>query len=69
MNILVLSGSPRPKGLSRQMVSAFRQGAEEAGHTVTVFDVCSMDIHGCRACANTAIPEETAGASSTMTCS
>ena len=50
MNILVLSGSPRPKGLSRQMVSAFRQGAEEAGHTVTVFDVCSMDIHGCRAC-------------------
>ena len=48
MNILVLSGSPRPKGLSRQMVSAFRQGAEEAGHTVTVFDVCSMDIHGCR---------------------
>ena len=50
MNILVLSGSPRPRGLSRQMVSAFRSGAEQAGHRVTVFDVCSMEIHGCRAC-------------------
>ncbi|MDE7330848.1 MAG: NAD(P)H-dependent oxidoreductase [Lachnospiraceae bacterium] len=32
MNILVLSGSPRAKGNTKQMVDAFREGAEVAGH-------------------------------------
>lgn len=40
MNILVLNGSPRPNGNIQQMTEAFREGAEEAGNTVTVADVC-----------------------------
>ncbi len=50
MNILVLNGSPRPKGNTKQMVDAFREGAISAGHTVEVVDVCKMKIGGCLAC-------------------
>lgn len=50
MNILVLNGSPRPHGNTRQMVDAFRDGAEEAGHQVDVVDVCRKRIGGCLAC-------------------
>lgn len=50
MNILILNGSPRPQGDTAKMVNTFRQAAESAGHTVTVFSVCRMDIHGCLAC-------------------
>lgn len=42
MNILVLNGSPRPRGNTKQMVEAFREGAVSAGHTVEVVDVCKM---------------------------
>lgn len=50
MNIVILNGSPRPKGNTAAMVAAYREGAETAGHTVTVFDVCRMHIAGCLAC-------------------
>lgn len=50
MNILVLNGSPRPAGSTKQMVEAFRQGAVFAGHQVTVADVCRKHIGGCLAC-------------------
>lgn len=50
MNIIILNGSPRPKGNTAAMVAAYRDGAESAGHTVTVFDVCRMKIAGCLAC-------------------
>ena len=50
MRILVLNGSPRPKGCTRQMVDAFREGAEASGHHVDVIDVCRRDIRGCLAC-------------------
>lgn len=50
MNILVLNGSPRPRGNTKQMVEAFREGAVSAGHTVEVVDVCKMRISGCLAC-------------------
>lgn len=50
MNIIILNGSPRPKGNTAAMVGAYRDGAESAGHTVTVFDVCRMRIAGCLAC-------------------
>lgn len=50
MNILVLNGSPRPKGNTNQMINAFREGAISAGHTVNVVDVCKMKIGGCLAC-------------------
>lgn len=50
MNILALNGSPRPRGNTRQMVEAFREGAVSAGHRVEVVDVCKMRISGCFAC-------------------
>lgn len=50
MNIVILNGSPRPKGNTAAMVAAYREGAESVGHSVTVFDVCRMHIAGCLAC-------------------
>lgn len=50
MNILVLNGSPRPNGNTKQMVDAFREGAESVGHQVDVIDVCKKKIAGCFAC-------------------
>ena len=50
MNILILNGSPRPQGDTAKMVNIFRQEAESAGHTVTAFSVCRMNIRGCLAC-------------------
>ena len=50
MKIIVLNGSPRPEGNTAAMIRAYSAGAESAGHTVTVFDVCRMNIRGCRAC-------------------
>lgn len=50
MDILVLNGSPRPAGNTSQMIAAFREGAESAGHKVDVVDVCRKKIGGCLAC-------------------
>ncbi len=50
MKIVILNGSPRPHGNTAAMVAAYREGAESAGHDVTVFDVCRMRIAGCLAC-------------------
>lgn len=50
MRILVLNGSPRPKGNTKQMIEAFQEGAESAGHQVDVADVCRIKIAGCLAC-------------------
>ena len=50
MNILVLNGSPRSKGNTRQMVDAFTEGATSAGHQVNVVNVCQKNIKGCIAC-------------------
>ncbi len=50
MRILVLNGSPRSKGHTKQMIEAFQEGAEAVGHQVDVADVCRMKIGGCLAC-------------------
>ena len=50
MRIIVLNGSPRSKGNTKQMIEAFQKGAEAAGHQVDVVDVCRMKIGGCLAC-------------------
>lgn len=50
MNILILNGSPRPKGNTAQMISAFISGADEAGHICTEINVCRKNIRGCLAC-------------------
>ena len=50
MKIVVLNGSPRPKGNTSQMIKAFCEGLEEACHEYGVYSVCKMNIHGCLAC-------------------
>lgn len=50
MKIIVLQGSPNRKGSSSQLADCFRQGAEEAGHTVEWIDVAHADIHPCTGC-------------------
>lgn len=50
MKILVLNGSPRPNGNTKQMVTAFAEGAVSVGNEVTTIDVCRKNIKGCMAC-------------------
>ena len=50
MKVVILNGSPRPKGNTKQMIKAFCEGLETAGHEYGVYDVCKMNIHGCLAC-------------------
>lgn len=39
MRILILNGSPHPKGNTKQMVDAFKEGAESVGHQVSIHSV------------------------------
>ena len=48
--IVILNGSPRRKGNTSELVKAFAEGAQGAGHTVTEFFLDGMDIHGCKGC-------------------
>ena len=50
MKIIVLMGSPNPKGSTSILVEEFRRGAEEGGHAVKVIDVCHADVHPCIGC-------------------
>ena len=50
MKILVLNGSPRPKGNTAAMVEAFVTGAKENGHDIIVVNVCQKKIGGCLGC-------------------
>lgn len=50
MNILILNGSPRANGNTAAFVKAFCEGAEGAGHSVTVFPIGKMKIASCLAC-------------------
>lgn len=48
--IIVFNGSPRSNGNTAGLIAAFKEGAESAGNTVTVFDLQKMDIHPCLGC-------------------
>ncbi len=50
MKILVLGGSPNKNGSTQLLIDSFKQGAEEAGHTVTVMNVAHMNIRPCAGC-------------------
>ncbi|MDO5134260.1 MAG: flavodoxin family protein [Eubacteriales bacterium] len=50
MKIVVLNGSPHTEGNTAALVSAFKKGAEAAGHEVIVFQVGTMNIKGCLGC-------------------
>ena len=43
-------GSPNRNGSTGILVSEFVKGAEKAGHTCEVIDVCHADIHPCTGC-------------------
>ena len=49
-NITVLTGSPRIGGNTDLLADAFVRGAEEAGHTVTVYHTARRTIAGCTDC-------------------
>lgn len=50
MNVLVLTGSPHPKGATALLADAFCQGAKEAGHEAVRFDTANLNIHPCTGC-------------------
>lgn len=50
MKIVILNGSPRPKGNTAGMIEIFKAAAGKQGHDIKVFDVCKMNIQGCKAC-------------------
>ncbi len=50
MKIVILEGSPNKKGSSNLLADCFRQGAEEAGHTVEIIDTAHGNIAPCTGC-------------------
>ena len=50
MKIVILKSSPNKNGSSNMLADHFRQGAEEAGHTVEVIDVAHAQINPCIGC-------------------
>ena len=50
MKIILLEGSPNKNGSSNLLADCFRQGAEEAGHSVEIVDVAHANIHPCTGC-------------------
>ena len=49
-NILILTGSPRKNGNTKILTDAFITGAQEAGHTVSIFNVAENTVKPCIAC-------------------
>jgi multimeric flavodoxin WrbA len=49
-NIVIVTGSPRKGGNTDLLAEAFREGAEQAGHKVTIFDAGKRDMKPCIAC-------------------
>lgn len=43
-------GSPNPNGSTSILMNHFTKGAEEAGNSVEIIDVCHADIHPCIGC-------------------
>ena len=50
MKITILMGSPNRNGSTSILVNEFKRGAEEAGHSCEVIDVCHANIHPCIGC-------------------
>ncbi len=50
MKILMLTGSPRKKGVTARLAAAFQKGAKEAGHEVKRYDTPWMKVSPCKAC-------------------
>ena len=47
--VLIITGSPRLKGNTNALVTAFASGAVAAGNEVEVFDAATANLNGCHA--------------------
>ena len=47
--VLIITGSPRLKGNTNVLVTAFASGAVAAGNEVEVFDAATANLNGCHA--------------------
>ena len=50
MKIVILMGSPNPKGSTSILVESFTKGAEKSGHTVEQINVCQLHVNPCTGC-------------------
>ena len=50
MKVVILSGTPKTEGLSASCVAAAAAGAEKAGASVVVIDLCKTSIERCKVC-------------------
>ena len=48
--VCILRGSPRKTGNSNSLVTVVAEELTRQGHTVTDFDLCTMDVRPCIAC-------------------
>lgn len=44
--ILIVNGSPRANGNTKELMKSFTQGTESRGHEVACFDLQKMKING-----------------------
>jgi multimeric flavodoxin WrbA len=59
MKILVIQGSPRPRGNTAAVLENVLAPARAAGHSVEEIAVRDLDVHGCRECfACQEVPDE-----------
>ncbi len=47
--VLIITGSPRQKGNTNSLVTAFASGAAAAGNEVQIFDAATANLNGCYA--------------------
>ena len=47
--VLIITGSPRLKGNTNALATAFASGAVAAGNEVEVFDAATANLNGCHA--------------------
>lgn len=49
-NILIVQGGGRPNGNTAQLIQAFSEGAESAGHNITLVSLAKTEVKGCLGC-------------------
>lgn len=49
-NILIINGGGRPNGNTAQLVQAFADGAQEAGHQIELVSLTKTEVKGCMGC-------------------
>lgn len=50
MKIVILTGSPHPKGTTSVLAQNYKEGALQTGHEVLQFDTARLDIKPCLGC-------------------